>query len=167
MPKIYKITGDFEQKSEWVKPGFEGYFVQYDSTTIKGYVNEQYECWGYSTLRFIVGRYDDQTGELGFIKLSNESDLDTLIYIFKDARKEGVWACISLKPVMFWIRGRANVNISETDEVTEEQILSRFNYMNLRLLDHTAICECFGNAEGMKELVSEKLCEIIDRWLKH
>ena len=166
MSTIYKITGDFEQKGEWVKPGFEGYFVQDDTTTIKGYVIEQYECWGYSELRFIVGRYDDKTGKLEFIKLSNESDLDTLIYVFKDIEKEGVWAWLSLMWTKFWIRGRAKVSISGTDEATEEQILSRFGYMNMNLLDHGEICELFGSAEGMNELVSEKLYEIIDRYLK-
>lgn len=162
MSTIYKITGNFEQEGEWIRPGFEGYFVQDDSMSIKGYMIEKYDLCGYSELRFIAGRYDDKTQELEFVKFSNERDLDTLIYLFKNAREMGTWAVISLSFGYIFRCGRGAVEVTPTSETTEEIVLSKFSGMNKNLRDHGEILSFLGEAKGMQQFANN-LYAIIDK----
>ncbi len=107
MSKIFKISGNFVQHREWVKPSpsFEGEIVVDDANTFCGYCNELYDSDmpESNKVRFLAGAFalNTKNGNNGiaFYKLSNDSMQAPLMYVIPDLGTKniglGSWAALT------------------------------------------------------------------------
>ena len=91
--QVFKITGKFEQNGKWSsrEADFIGYFVKRDGDdVIEGYVEEQTGT-PYDPVRYITGLYIN-ANQLVFMKMSKDSFLKPLCYVFPNISEQGFWS---------------------------------------------------------------------------
>ena len=135
--RAFSISGKFEENGKWSErpSDFSGYFILDEvSGTIKGYMEELYES-PYDPLRFICGVMNGK--QLAYFKLSNEKDLDPLVYLFSDITQKGMWGVVLPLYGEIWIQGDATVEIDEIpwSEELSKTIEDKYSKMTGGCLD--------------------------------
>jgi hypothetical protein len=132
--RIFKISGNFQQKGEWSNPdpSFEGRFLAEDDGYFIGYMNELRDT-PYSKLRFIAGYYseDEERGGICFYKFANDYGLVPLMYTFPIWAEFGQWAKLSLSTGEMSRQGKAKMAIEEVAYSNEIADAIRTEYAKL------------------------------------
>ena len=144
MSKIFKISGNFTQKGEWIKPdpSFTGKIVVDDANAFYGYCNEIYDSHmpKVNKTRFLVGAFapNGKDGKLGiaFYKISNDLDQAPLMYVVPDLddTENGSWAVLYPFIIFahFTQQGKAKITVEEViySKDKANRIKSRFEKLD-------------------------------------